>query len=456
MKAGYYNAMPGIGKERVMNGHEIYGWGRYPVITAEVHAPKVVSAMGGLLRDAAGSSILARGLARSYGDSSLNDRVIETRYLDKFIAFDPQTGVLTSQAGTALAGILEVFVPKGWFLPVTPGTRFITLGGAVASDVHGKNHHVSGCFCEHVERLEVMVCPDRVVTCSREQEPELFYATCGGMGLTGVILTVSLRLKPVTSAFIDQQTFKARNLAHSLELFEQNSRSTYSVAWIDCVATGQHLGRSLVMTGEHAADNKLDLPVKKSLAVTFDMPPGMLNIHSVSLFNTLYYNRVRGDMVRKRVHYEPFFYPLDGVLQWNRLYGKNGFTQYQFVIPKSAGLRGMSGILQEITKSGKGSFLAVLKVFGQENPNHLSFPMEGYTLALDFKIEKDLFPLLERLDAMVLDLGGRVYLTKDVRMSAATFARSYRKIDLFQSVRERYGVNGVFASLQSRRLGLDL
>ncbi|NTV92095.1 MAG: FAD-binding oxidoreductase [Chlorobiaceae bacterium] len=438
-----------------MNGNDICGWGRYPVITAEVHAPRVVFSLGDLLRDAAGSSMLARGLGRSYGDSSLNERVIEMRYLDKFIAFNPQTGVLTSQAGASLAELLKVFVPKGWFLPVTPGTRFITLGGAVASDVHGKNHHRSGCFCDHVERIEVMVGPDHIITCSKEHEPELFYATCGGMGLTGIILSVALRLKPVTSAFIDQQTFKARNLAHALDLFEQNGKSTYSVAWIDCVATGKLLGRSLVMTGEHTPDRELASSGKTKLAVPFDMPPGLLNNRSVSLFNTLYYQRVRGDILKRRVHYEPFFYPLDGILQWNRLYGKNGFTQYQFVIPKSAGLRGMSMMLQEIARSGKGSFLAVLKVLGRENRNHLSFPIEGYTLALDFKIEKDLFPLLDRLDAMLLDLGGRVYLTKDVRMSAETFAKSYGKIDLFQSVRERYAVSGVFASHQSRRLGLD-
>lgn len=206
-----------------MSVSEICGWGRYPVITAEARSPKVLTSMGDSMRIAAGSSILARGLGRSYGDSSLNDQVIGMRYLNHLIEFDQQTGVLTSQAGASLAEILEVFVPKGWFLPVTPGTRFITLGGAVASDVHGKNHHVNGCFCEHVERLEVMVAPDRLVAYSPENDADLFFATCGGMGLTGVILTVTLRLKPIRSAFIDQVTFKARNLSRSLIMIGEHA-----------------------------------------------------------------------------------------------------------------------------------------------------------------------------------------------------------------------------------------
>ncbi len=440
----------------MMRSDEIHGWGRYPVIKAEIDTPKVISEVGESLRVAPGSSILARGLGRSYGDSSLNDRVIDAQYLKYLISFDQASGLLTCQAGVSLAEILRVFVPKGWFLPVTPGTRFVTLGGAVASDVHGKNHHVSGCFCEHVESLEIQVSPDLIVTCSRTSHPELFIATCGGMGLTGVILTVTLRLKPITSDFMEQKTFKAQNLGRALELFEANRESTYSVAWIDCVATGSALGRSLVMTGEHAAGHRLSSKSNKSLSVPVDMPSQLLNSFSVSLFNSIYYNRIMGSMVRQQVHYESFFYPLDGVLHWNRLYGKNGFTQYQFVIPKSAGLQGMRMILGEIAKSGKGSFLAVLKVFGKENRNLLSFPMEGYTLALDFKIENDLFPLLDRLDAMVLELGGRLYLTKDARMKEKTFSEGYARIAQFQSVREKYGVKGLFASHQSRRLGLDI
>ena len=443
-------------KKYAMNPlQKIHGWGRYPVIEAEVVAPLNMSAVKTVVQNLGAGGMIARGLGRSYGDSSLEKSVVETRYFNHFLQFDSDTGVVTCNAGISLATLLEVFVPRGWFLPVTPGTKHITLGGAVASDVHGKNHHVSGCFCEYVESIELLLGPDNVLLCSRTSHPELFHATCGGMGLTGIILSVTLQLKPVHTAFIDQKTIKALNLSEMLILFEGNQATTYSVAWIDCLATGSALGRSLLMIGEHSSGNELFCPAKHLITIPVDMPSSLLNRFSIRLFNSLYYNRITKKEVSNRVHYEPFFYPLDGIQHWNRLYGKNGFTQYQFVIPKEAGQEGMSRILKEIAASGKGSFLAVLKVFGKQNSNYLSFPLEGYTLALDFKIEEGLFPLLERLDAMVLDYGGRIYLTKDVRMSEQTFKQSYPRWQQFQAIREQYGTRGIFSSYQSRRLGLD-
>ncbi len=433
----------------------IHGWGRYPVIKTEIVAPLVLSSFKTEVQNGGVGGIIARGLGRSYGDSSLAMLMLETRSLNHLLNFDRETGVVTSNAGVSLATLLDVFVPMGWFLPVTPGTKYITLGGAVASDVHGKNHHLRGCFCEYVESIELLLDPDTVLQCSRTLHPELFHATCGGMGLTGIILSVTLRLKPVHTTFIDQQTIKAANLSELLALFEANQATTYSVAWIDCLATGSSLGRSLLMMGEHASGNDFAGKEKYPITIPVDMPSNLLNRFSIRLFNSLYYNRIIRKEVRQRVHYESFFYPLDGIQHWNRLYGKNGFTQYQFVIPKEAGHEGMSRILKEIVASGKGSFLAVLKVFGEQNSNYLSFPLKGYTLALDFKIEEGLFPLLERLDAMVLDYGGRIYLTKDVRMSEQTFKKSYSRWQEFQAIREQYGTIGMFASYQSRRLGLD-
>jgi len=433
----------------------IHGWGRYPVIEAEVVAPLNSSAVKNAVQSLGAGGMIARGLGRSYGDSSLAKSVVETRHLNHLLSFDSDAGIVTCNAGISLATLLEVFVPRGWFLPVTPGTRHITVGGAVASDVHGKNHHLSGCFCEFVECIELLLGPDTVLQCSRTSHPELFYATCGGMGLTGIILSVTLRLEPVRTAYIDQQTIKASNLDEVLALFEANRAAPYSVAWIDCLATGSALGRSLLMIGEFSSGNELAVQEKQPITVPVDMPASLLNPFSIQLFNSFYYNRITKKEVKKRVHYEPFFYPLDGIQHWNRLYGKNGFTQYQFVIPKVAGQEAMSRILKEIASSGKGSFLAVLKVFGKQNSNYLSFPLEGYTLALDFKIEEGLFSLLERLDAMVLEYGGRIYLTKDVRMSEQTFKQSYPRWQEFQAIRERYGTRGIFSSYQSRRLGLD-
>jgi len=434
---------------------KMYGWGRYPVIEAEVFTPQTRQEAQELLGSPEGRAVTPRGLGRSYGDSSLGERMLSTRWMNHLLSFDERTGILYCEAAVSLQEILRTFVPRGWFLPVTPGTQYVTIGGAIASDVHGKNHHVAGCFCDHVEYLDLVTGPETVVRCSPQEHPELFRATCGGMGLTGLIHAAALRLKPVNSSYIDQTTYKASDLRESLELFAVHAAEPYSVAWIDCISSGKSLGRSLLMTGDHAAAGELRAGARSGLTLPLDMPSSLLNRHTIKAFNTLYYHRIRDRVVRSHPHYEPFFYPLDSIGEWNRMYGNKGFTQYQFVVPKEAGYPAMKAILESIVESGKGSFLAVLKAFGKGNDNLLSFPMEGYTLALDFRIEQDLFPLLDRLDAMVLDHGGRIYLTKDARMSETTFRRCYPAWEQFQAVRESYGVRGRFTSLQSKRTGLD-
>lgn len=430
---------------------KVEGWGRYPVADAEVHYPSSVEDIQRLL---ASRPAIPRGLGRSYGDSSLGMHMLDSRRLNHLLSFDETEGVLYAEAGVALADILEVFVPKGWFLPVTPGTRFITLGGAIASDVHGKNHHISGCFSDHVLFLDICLGDGQLLRCSPSLHPELFGATCGGMGLTGMIVAAALRLKRITGAMIDQETFKAANLAESLALFDSHAHTPYSVAWIDCLSKGKALGRSLLMAGDHAAEGELACGKVSRLNFPVDLPGALLNRYTIKAFNQLYYHRVKGRSIKNRVHYEPFFYPLDSIAGWNRMYGRNGFTQYQFVLPKAAGHQAMADILKTIASSGKGSFLAVLKAFGKANANLLSFPMEGYTLALDFKVDRSLFPLLDRLDAMVIDYGGRLYLTKDARMGCETFRKGYPAWERFCQICSKHGGNGVFQSLQSQRLGL--
>lgn len=432
----------------------IQGWGRYPSVDAEEVAPTTQSAASACLQRLNGSAAICRGMGRSYGDSALAPRVIGTRHLDLLLDFDEVAGTLRCGAGVTLAQLLEIIVPRGWFLPVTPGTKFVTVGGAIASDVHGKNHHLEGCFGDHVTSLLLMLGNGEVLRCSRSSHPDLFHATCGGMGLTGIILEASMRLKPVRSAFIEQHTLKAPALQEAIDFLDANHGSTYAVAWIDCLATGAALGRSLVMLGEHAAEGGYPQPEPPRLSIPFDMSGKLLNRFSIKAFNTLYFHRVQRRGEQRTVHYDPFFYPLDRLLHWNRLYGKRGFVQYQFVLPKQAGTDGMRAILERISASRRGSFLAVLKLFGKQNVNLLSFPMEGYTLALDFKIEDGLFELLEQLDVMVLDYGGRIYLTKDARMSEQTFKESYPHWELFQEVRAHYGAQGKFSSCQSQRLGL--
>ena len=430
-----------------------HGWGRYPRHAAQLMQPQ--SVRDAIQQLGEHGPLLGRGMGRSYGDSALADKLISTRQLNRLFSFDEQSGLLACAAGISLGELLDVFVPRGWFLPITPGTQFVSIGGAIASDVHGKNHHVHGCFSECVDSIELLLGDGSQVTCSRSERPELFHASCGGMGLTGLIVAATLRLLPIESAYIKQTTYKAANLEAVLQLFEAHAAATYSVAWIDCLASGAALGRSLLMLGEHARDGQLVLPAKPRLSVPLDMPSFLLNRFSVQAFNELYYQRIRRHESKQRVSYESFFYPLDGLQQWNRLYGKQGFVQYQFVIPKAAGLEGMRAILERISASHRGSFLAVLKAFGAANDNLLSFPMDGYTLALDFKLEAGLLTLLEELDRMVLAYGGRLYLAKDARMSEATFKQSQPNWQQFQEVRAQYGALGKFASLQSRRLGLD-
>lgn len=430
-----------------------HGWGRYPRHAAQWVQPQ--SVRDAVQQLSGHGPLLGRGMGRSYGDSALADKLISTRLLNRLLSFDEQSGLLACAAGISLGELLDVFVPRGWFLPVTPGTKFVSIGGAIASDVHGKNHHMHGCFSECVDSIELLLTDGSQVTCSRSERPELFHASCGGMGLTGLIVAATLRLLPIESAYIKQTTYKAANLEAVLQLFEAHAAATYSVAWIDCLASGEALGRSLLMLGEHARDGQLMLPDKPRLSVPLDMPAFLLNRFSVQAFNELYYQRIRQHESKQRVSYESFFYPLDGIGQWNRLYGKQGFVQYQFVIPKAAGLEGMRAILERISASHRGSFLAVLKTLGAANDNLLSFPMDGYTLALDFKLEAGLLALLDELDSMVLAYGGRLYLAKDARMSEATFKQSQPNWQQFQEVRAQYGALGKFASLQSRRLGLD-
>jgi len=431
---------------------ELYGWGRYPRLDGNLALPLCTSQCRTVLAEHA--PLIARGLGRSYGDSALASKVLGTRFLDHFQTFDATTGLLTCAGGVSLDTILRTFVPRGWFLPVTPGTRFVTVGGAIASDVHGKNHHGAGTLGAHVQSLELLLGNGECVMASRIDHADLFHATCGGMGLTGIILSATLQLKPIVASDIQQTTLKAANLETVLEAFEAHAASTYSVAWIDCLARGESLGRSLLMVGEHATDGALAVQAKPPTPVPFDLPAALLNHASVQAFNTLYYGRIRQTVSHQRIAFEPFFYPLDALADWNRLYGKPGFVQYQFVLPKAAGVAGLREVLARIAESGRGSFLAVLKVFGPANDNYLSFPQSGYTLALDFKAEPAVFELLDVLDPIVLHHGGRLYLAKDARMSAATFKASYPRWSDFEAVRARWHAHGKFASTQSQRLGL--
>ncbi|MAT40343.1 MAG: FAD-linked oxidase [Ectothiorhodospiraceae bacterium] len=440
---------------------KVANWGNYPVVDAEVRNFRNVDELREILEN--GSSLIARGLGRCYGDSSLNETIISTSKWKRILDFDRQTGKVKCEAGVSLDDILKVFVPRGWFPAVTPGTKFVTIGGAIASDVHGKSHHVTGSFSNYVDDITIMLSDGRILTCSKELNADLFWSTCGGMGLTGVILEATISLIPIETSYIIQEVVKTKNIGEIMTLFEESEAWTYSMAWIDCLATGESLGRSVMMRGEHAKHEDLlsdrsrkqplTLHKESSLNVPFNFPSFTLNGLSMKAFNTLYYAKAPAQYKKSIVHYDPFFYPLDAVHNWNRIYGKRGFVQYQFVLPKENSREGLPAILRKISEHGKGSFLAVLKLFGPQE-TVISFPMEGYALALDFPITKNLFPFLDSLDEMVQYYGGRIYLTKDARMSAETFRNGYPHLGMFEKSRTKFDREQKFESLQSKRLGL--
>lgn len=427
-------------------------WGNYPKVTTSTVTVSETDRLKSLLNEV--DDVISYGNGRSYGDSALNDTVVCIKPKNYFLDFDDDNGLLHIQAGALLSEILEFSVPRGWFLKVSPGTKLITVGGAIASDIHGKNHHVEGCFSECVAMLSLLLPNGEIVKCSKTEHIELFRATCGGMGLTGIILDAKIYLKKIRSRYIDQKTIKTRNLKETFEAFEKYKDQPYSVAWIDCLAKKERMGRSLLMVGDFSDDGQLDFIPKKKLNIPFFFPSFVLNTLSVKLFNAFYYKKVKAGISEQRVDFNTFFYPLDSINNWNRIYGKNGFTQYQFILPKENSFEGLEEILKTIAASGKGSFLSVLKLYGKENANYLSFPIEGYSLALDFKIEKGLFPLLDKLDEIVLNKGGRIYLAKDARVSKTTFEKGYPQIEVFRELRKKYKMHEKFNSKQSKRLGI--
>jgi FAD/FMN-containing dehydrogenase len=431
---------------------KLSGWGRYPVIQARPLLFRDVCSLSQRLNTI--GSFIPFGNGRSYGDSALADFFLPVRPRDRMLAFDTDSGLLTCEAGVLLSEIIETFSPKGWFPKVVPGTKLITVGGAIAADVHGKNHHQEGCFGDTVKDFLLMPANGEVVRCSRTENRDLFLATCGGMGLTGIILSARFYLKKINSRYINQITIKTKDLKQTFDAFEKHAAHPYSVAWIDCLADKKNLGRALLTVGEFCNDGDLAYRPQKNHSLSFDFPEFALNRHTVKIFNKLYYSRIVKKVSRQKIPLDKFFFPLDSIDQWNRMYGKTGFIQYQFILPESESFNGLTAILEKISVSRMASFLSVLKLYGPANENYLSFPLKGYSLALDFKIQTGLFDLLNHLDTIVLKHRGRIYLAKDARVSRHVFEQGYPCVKKFRELRVSLGLNKKFNSLQSKRLGL--
>lgn len=410
----------------------VQSWGRVGRRRHEVARPRFTAEMGG----SPGAGALAIGNRRSYSDVCLADggRLLDMTGLNRFRSFDPETGILVAEAGVTIDAILQTFAPRGWFVPVTPGTRFVTLGGAVANDVHGKNHHRAGTFGCHVTHLRLQRSGEVEKVITPADGDGLFEATVGGLGLTGVITEVGLRLQRIASTSLEVQSRACSGLDELCDgLAQADEQFEHSVAWIDCTARGRNLGRGLLSCGNWRKGGGLVAHRRPRKAMPTDRLDGLLNPLTLKLFNAAYHGLGRTRPSRSVVHYEPFLYPLDSILHWNRLYGRNGFFQYQCVIPDAAGREPIRDLLGEIAHSGEGSFLAVLKRFGDRpSPGLLSFPQPGLTLALDFRNRgPDTLRLLERLDAVVTAAGGRLYPAKDGRMPRVSFVRGYPELQRF-------------------------
>ena len=460
----------------MLHTETLSGWARYPSVESRVARPETRSALHDLFSSDAGSvrpsnrapngTLLARGGGRSYGDAALNGTgtTVVTRRLDRMVAFDAQSGTLRAEAGVTLGEVLNTFVPRGWFLPVTPGTKEATLGGAVAFDVHGKNHHGDGGFSAYVRELSLLLASGEEVTCSPNTRPNLFWATVSGGGLTGIITEVELQMRRIETARLVTRHVKADDFDDLLRLFDEHEpKHRYAVAWLDALSSGARLGRGILTLGDHA--HRPEVPLDRRSApleytsscridVPINLPAGLLNATAVRPFNQWYYARQRSREVQRVEAIDPFFYPLDMLGRWNRLYGRQGFVQYQCVLPADESYAGVMSILNHLHRSGPQAFLAVLKRMGPADGGYLSFPMRGYTLALDLPRRPGISTLLATLDEIVCRRGGRVYLAKDAFLTADRFRAMYPRWSAWLDVKKRVDPHNRFASDQARRLQL--
>jgi len=440
----------------------INGWGRTCRLSADVATPESPAGLSELVADS--PRIVARGLGRSYGDQAQlsGGAAVQLSGIARITSLDPATGVVDVEAGASLDHLMRVLAPRGWFVPVTPGTRFVTVGGAIASDIHGKNHHRDGTFGRHVQDLTLMLADGSTVTVSPQVDPELFWATVGGMGLTGVIVSARVQLQPIESTKIRSVSVRASNLDSlmtAMERADENNR--YAVAWVDSLAKGRHFGRGILTSGDHATaaevgqcPDRWAFDSGDPVNLPIDLPPGTLNRLTVKAFNELWFRQVPR-FARPRLESIPaFFHPLDAIGRWNRVYGSAGFVQYQFVVPdRGAHLVGRT--ISAIARIGGVSLVTVLKRFGPSNSAHLSFPQPGWTLALDIPARLDgLAETLDHLDEQVVAAGGRLYLTKDARMRPALLPLMYPRIDEWRTIRNRVDPNRKFNSDMAIRLGM--
>lgn len=444
----------------------IAGWGNLPISNAEVKTPDTETGLSSEVSSVA--EFISRGLGRAYGDPALPSKeggvVISGLGLKRFLLFDESTGILVAESGVSLAEIIKVFLPRRWFLPTVPGTKFVTLGGAVAADIHGKNHHIDGTFGVHVAWLDLVTANGATLNCSPSQNTDIFRATVGGMGLTGHIIRVAIRLRRVPSAYCKVRYIKSKNLAHTLSLLsEHDVNYRHTVAWMDCLASGEKLGRGVLMLGNEAETEDLSqsqlrkgphrLPNRPEISVPFNLPSWFLGNTFVKIFNFLFYGLAKNTV--KIVDYEKFFFPLDTIKHWNRIYGRRGFVQFQAYFPDATAEKGLKECLEAISRAGLASFLAVLKRSGKANEFPLSFLDKGYTLALDIPGDPQKLPsLMNELDSILAKYNGRIYFAKDAMVTPDLIPTMYPGLNEFKRIKALVDPKGLIQSRLSKRLNL--
>ena len=431
---------------------KLSGWGNNINVNSKINLPTNNEDIKNLYKKGAVFNSIVRGLGRSYGDSSINFNVISLKNYEKFINFDDELGTLECSTNYSLKDILKLIVEKGWFLNVTPGSKFITIGGAIASDAHGKNHHLDGSFGDYIFSLKIITPEGILHNCSKEENSELFHATCGGMGLTGIIISAKIKLLKIKSKIINTQIIKTKNLKETIKNFKRFNQNKYLVAWIDALAKNEFMGRSIIFVGNHSDEGNLNFLNKIKFSVPTIFPGFLLNKFIIKFFNKFYYFIHKNNKKIKQ-SLDNFFYPLDSIGNWNNLYGKNGFIQIQVLVAENNFEEIICKILKFFQDKKQLSFLSTLKELGHGNKNYLSFPSKGYTLTLDLKMNKDLEGIYKEFELLLAQYKTKIYLTKDSFMSKKYFEDTYKELNKFKEIKNRHDPLNIIESIQSKRLG---
>ena len=432
----------------------LYGWGKIDSHKSQIYYPKDINELKEIIK-IPNKEFIVRGMGRSYGDSSINDNVISLKKMKKLIDFDKKNQLIYCSSNITYKELNKFLIKQKYFPIVTPGSQYVTIGGAVASDIHGKNHHIDGSFCEHIVNIDILNSDLNIIKCSKEENKEYFYATNGGMGLTGVILNVCFKVMKVKNDIIEEEIYKSYNLDETINLLNKKNKSKYVVAWLDSTASYKNVGRGIIYIGRHATDNNYKIKYSKyKFNINFNFPNFFFNNYLIRILNFLYFNTKPRYKARK-VFYEKYFYPLDNILNWNNIYGKRGFCQFQLIIPKLDAKNNLKKIFILLKNYKYCSFVTTLKLLGPKNKNYLSFPMEGYTLTFDLQNSKELAKLQLNLENILNELNGKIYLTKDNLMTKEFFHKSYyNEIKKLRKIINNKKNKYKFNSLQSKRLGI--